>query len=99
MERCSNNVSCVKDMRFPDVVNKLNALIVCVKPSPKEQQVHMLPVLRSFCSQNFESIEPDVVFSAMPVAQEPHLHDDILDSEMWWKTLTEFCVFVSFDVM
>ena len=99
MERYNDNISYIKDKRFPDVINKLNALIVYVKPSPKEQQVHMLPASRFYCSENLESIGPDVVFSAMPVAQEACFNNVILDSEMWWKILTEFCVYTSFDVM
>ena len=35
IEKYHYNISYIKDKRFPPVINKFNALIVCMKPSPR----------------------------------------------------------------
>ena len=70
IESCNHNVQCINDPRFSPVMNKFNALIVLLKPPPRQQQVNMLPAMHSCCSEHIESVEPDVVFSAVPVAPD-----------------------------
>ena len=67
VESYNYNVPCINDQRFSPVMNKFNALIVRVKPPPRQQQVNMLPAMHSCCS---EHVEPDVVFSSVPVAPD-----------------------------
>ena len=107
IESCNCNIQHINDPRFSPVTNKFNALIVLLKPPPRQQQVNMLPAMHSCCSEHIESVDPDVVFSAVPVAPDiasPGPKEECFDynswtSEIWWNILAGFCACANFDML
>ena len=91
----------VEDERFPPIINKHNALIVLVKPSPRTQQVNMSRAISSYRSVHTQSVLPDVVFSAQVIENVLPLECVLnrVPTDAWWCILSEFCSCTSFDLL
>ena len=91
----------VEDERFPPIINKHNALIVLVKPSPRTQQINMSRVVSSCRNVHTQRASPDVVFSA-PIIENVLPLECVLNrvlTDVWWCILSDFCSCTSFDLL